>query len=228
MSSSYPNTVEVCSKLPEFAGVSFVLNRVSYGLRTRLRRDLVPALQRIRHLNELMQLEVSKYGLDSTLETNDTPETNGMVLLEDEAVPTLGEASSIAPGTVTKKFTPEQEAAVDRITDLGQQIDLATDELSVPVYLKHGLVSVNGLLDATGQPYTATSLYQTGPEDLCREILEEFMGMVNPTRKTQANLESPITSGAVADGQMIHTIAPNVNGNKPTESGIAPSISQNE
>lgn len=225
MSTNYAATVTVPSKIPAYSGVSFVLNRVSYGLRSRLRRDLIPALQKIRELNEQMQLEVTRYGLDSLGE--ESPETDdptvGRVLSEDEAVPTAATEATIARKVESKKFSPEQEKAVDRITDLGQQIDLVTADLSVPVYLNHGLVSVEGLLDFNGQPFTARTMYQYGPEDLCEEIVQAFMAMVNPTREQQENLRLPTTSGAVAGGPMIVTIAPNVNGNKPTEDEIVAS-----
>ncbi len=229
MSTNYAATVTVPSKIPAFAGVSFVLNRVSYGLRSRLRRDLVPALQKIRDLNEKMQLEVTRYGLDGLGEEPEEVDASaGRVLAEDEAVPVAAEAGSIAGTPQPKKFSADQEKAVDRITDLGQQIDLVTAELSVPVYLRHGLVSVEGLSDGKGQPFTPDTIYQFGPEDLCEEIVQTFMAMVNPSREQQENLELPTTSGAAAGGPTIVTTAPNVNGNKPIADAIAESTFQIE
>lgn len=162
----------VASKLSDFAGVTFTLRRLSHGQRTQLRLRLAESLHLVRTLNEKIELEVDRYALQ--------PESE-----EGKSTP----------------FTKEQLLALERVNDLSRAIDLVTYEKVDPQYLQFCLVHLDGIIDEHGQPFTADTLYKTGPEELCKEVIEECVKLVNMSPKAKESFELPTTSGALVAGQ---------------------------
>ncbi len=205
----YIKTVTIETKLtdPGFQGVSFTLRRFSHGIRTRLRMELAPALHQIREVTERIQLEVDRNNLGEPETPDASLELQGAKMLDPNP-----EDTPAATTSTVRKFTDEQIHAIDRMNDLAREIDIINAIHVDPVYLKYGLVSVNGITDDNDKPFTPNSLYDEGPEELCQEIvaaIKELSGVA--PRSDRANLESPTTFGAAEGGQMSDTIAPSAN-----------------
>jgi hypothetical protein len=196
----YISEVMHSSKLPEFVGVSFVLRKFSHGRRAQLRLELAPAVQQIREITERIQLEVSKYNLE------DDTESEG----------------------VARSFDHEQLSAINRMQDWGRSIDTITAQKVDPSYLRAALVRVIGLTDPQDNEYNAQTLYETGPEDLCKEIVEACRKIAGFTQKEKEDFELPTTSGAAAGGPTSDISASNANVNTTTPLATAAATSLSE
>jgi hypothetical protein len=207
----YIKNVTLDTKLsdPEFAGVRFTIRKFSHGVRTQLRTELAPALHKIREVTERIQLEVEKHQLGGSVEEPDE------VSATLEGAKMLDEAPAVtaAPEENSPKFTNEQMRAIERMNDWSREIDMINAAEVDPIYLRFGFISMEGIGDEEGNPYTADTLYNEGPEDLCKEVIlaiKQLAG-VAPKPEEAANLESPTTSGAAAGGPTSVTTAPNAN-----------------
>lgn len=197
----YLATVRKDSQLPEFTGVSFTIRKFSHGSRTKLRMELAEALHKIREITERIQLEVERNGLEKP-EDDPQLELPGVRVLPDEF-------TEAPKAKEVRQFTPEQLRIIDKLQDYSRDIDVVNADQVDPVYLRHSLVSVDGITDENGNPFTAETLYSSGPEDLCQEIVNAIKVLAGVSREEKANLELPTTSGAQVAGQMSDTNAPN-------------------
>ena len=93
-----------------------------------------------------------------------------------------------------------------------------------PAHFDAGFVSIEGLTIA-GETPSAARLRDEGPPDLVGEILLKIRAGFGLTAEQKANLESPTTSAAPADGQTNDTNAATASANASTPPETADAIS---
>lgn len=217
--SSNTSTVTITSAV--MPDVTFTIRRISYGLRGRIRRRLIKALSMIREKTDEIEHLAEEHGIDETVDkvSKGVAADNGIVELELD-----GDGTAQPRKTVTG-FTALQLRVIEKIEDVSREIDIITQTESDPVYLEECLVSINGY-EVDGKVPDWKLLLEAGDEALCAEIIHAIKAEAGLTVKEKENLESPITSGAVADGQMNVTTAPNASATVGGDGAIVGSTSQ--
>jgi hypothetical protein len=214
-SSTVSRTSEV---MPD---VTFVVRRMSFGLRSKIRKRLSKVLGMIRDKSDEIEVLVERHNIDQSAEqVIRTEEETGIVALPDE-----GAEAAVATPVRSGKFTPEQIRVIDKISDISHEIEIINQCESDPVYLEECFVSIQGY-QVDGAVPNWKSLLDKGDEELCQEIIRAIKEEAGLTAKVSENLKSPITSGAVADGQTSDTIAPNASETAGGEGATVVSISQ--
>lgn len=211
---NHEDILVVTSAIPEFSGVTFTIKKISHGLRTKIRRDLAAALAKIREKSEQIESIVDDFKLSDEPEE---PQQLQLVELDDK-----GEVPAKKPGV---RFNRDQTRAIQRITDINNDIEIITAGEVDPVYLRQAFISIDGF-QIDGKAPDANTMYERGPEELCQEIIRAIKSAAGLTVAVKENLELPITSGAAAGGQMNDTIAPAASSMDGTENVTATSSSQ--
>lgn len=132
----------------------------------------------------------------------------------DEVCATTGiDSADMTVEKLSKADKAKFEAFVEQ-EDYLQVIELD------PAHFDAGFVSIAGLTIAGEMP-NAERLRDEGPPDLVHEILGKIREGFGLTAEQKANLESPTTLAAPADGQTSDTSAATASANASTSSAIA-------
>jgi ribosomal protein S6E (S10) len=206
-------------------GVKFTINEFSHGKRARLRVKLSASLDKIRDLTEQMDTIMEDLPGDDEV----TAITGAPASEEGGTTVILELPDAVAAPVMDKERKKEKDRlereALGKVQRIGEKIDGITALEIDPEYLRIGLVEVTGITDKNGAPFNADTLYESGPEVLCEEIVAAIKRAAGLTPQERANLGLPITSGAVADGQTSNTIAPDASNESstsgPEETAIA-------
>ena len=225
----YISSQTFTSQLSEFSGVSYTLKKFSHGSRSRLRAALAPALDAIRkHTDHIAEIS-DRHRLDLLGE-------DAAPMREDDSIQLvlIDNGQTAAPENTVSL---EQRLAIDHIGDITREITNITDKDIDIQYLIASFLKMEGIkiTDENGtqygspdkKPITAKVLFESGPEDLCKEVVANIKMLAGLTDSVKENLELRSISGAPVDSQTLSTIAPDANGNADSNTATAINTSQN-
>lgn len=183
-------------------GVSFTINRMVEARRTELRLQLVDIQDKVRE--RLRRVRRSNARIRSLLDAwkDEHAEEFGKLVAVvreqrsgDKPTPSLLSDEQLAEIRIS---TLDLEDSREELNVEYEKIRLIEESEIFPLWVKWGLVSVEGLL-IDGQPVTADSI-SYGPSELYNEIVRAIESEIGLTQAELKNSASPSTSDGAEGG----------------------------
>lgn len=216
--------LDIASKLPGFEHVTFRIRAMTYGMRTRIRKQLSEALAAIRSKTEEIDQLVEGFAATEAPASDGAEEQIVEIDAGDNPVKSVA-----APGA-TKVFTLAERHTLNRAQDLNREIEVITADMVDPVYLRHcfvGFMPPEVSFKVSGRPIMGSEdLLERAPEMLTDEIITAIKQEAGVSPAVKESLKSPTTSGAVAGGQTSDMSAPDASTLDGGENVIARDSSQ--
>lgn len=228
---NYLTTSEFQSKL--LPGLSYGLRKLSHGRRVKLslaaarpiariselQKSLVPVMEEIQRAEDAAKVEPCQCNHPmegSTVESKKAAiaEMNEKVVAKGgkpielvEGTHSSATKRCLVDGCPCRKPMPDEAlGGYAKHQELISQIIEVEDRDLMPIYITSLVNTIQGL-ELDGQPATASTLLEDGPEFLIDELATEIQRLMKLTPDEAMGFKLPTTSDAAVDGQALATTA---------------------